>query len=259
MAQLAQAYFHFKTDMRPTELQEFGRRVRDVSRIAALRNFDIEVRVDVDIEEGSLKGRITVVGALLLSGTSLIANYKGVKDSVIEICQDARSFGGDVCGRAIELAGVSKRQVYRTERRTKTAGKLGRLLSDIERLEKSVSELSPIQMKEELGRFNRELQAIANDLQAEERRALGSVLEDTKLPPPRKWPTNHAEPSRIANREEQTELFIPEEQVNGRNRRHSRYRASLKVKPKGKKRRRRSPESFLHEVTKPEFEPPETL
>jgi len=239
MAQVAQAYFHFETALSAQELRRFGRKVRKASREAALRNFNIEVQIVVDIEEGSLVGRITAIGAIILSTTSLISNYKGVKDSLNEICQDARSFGGDVCQRAIDYAGVSKRQVVRIERRTRTTGKLGRLLKDVERLEKSVDELSPSQMKGELSRFNHELEKIAKDLEPEERQALEELLEKTKLPAPRDWPEQVLQPPKAVMEQQQIEL-MPEEDPGRRKRRPMRYHTSFKVKPKKSRKKTRS-------------------
>jgi hypothetical protein len=124
MAQVAQAYFHFQTTLSAGELRKFWRQVGNASRTAAARNFDIDVRVSVDIEEGSVKGGVTALGILVV-GIGLVANYKGVKDSIQEMCADARAFGADVCEKAVELAGISKRQVYRIEGRTKTTGNWG--------------------------------------------------------------------------------------------------------------------------------------
>jgi hypothetical protein len=133
-------------------------------------------------------GLVSAFAPIFLATTILISNYKCVKDGVKEMCEDARSFGADVCANAVDLAGVSEKQVYRLERRTKTVGKLSRLLNDIERLEKSVDDLTPTQMRRELGRFNHELQLIAKDLEPAEKKALEKVLEHTALPPPKKWP-----------------------------------------------------------------------
>lgn len=206
MAQIAQAYFHFRTDLSVKQFQKFGRQVRRASKGAALNNFDREVSVLVDIEEGSVKGRVTVFAALL-AGTSLIANYKGVKDSVKEICEDARGFGSDVCQKAINYAGVSQQQIYRVERRTKTSGKLSRLLSDIARLEGSVNELSANQMHVELSRLNKELQLLAKDLEPEDQNGLTHVLSKTRLPPSSKWPDPTRELPKQVKREEQIDLL----------------------------------------------------
>lgn len=234
MAQVAQAYFHFETRLTETELKKFGGQVKRASRSAAQYYFDHDVLIHVDIEEGSLIGRVTA-SMLVLSGlTGLVANYKGVKDSVKEMCEDARSFGTDVCAKAIKFAGVNEKQVYRVERRTKTVGKLGRLLGDIERVENSRKELSDAQMDRELARFNRELRLIAKDLEPEEQQALEGVLKDTKLPPPSKWPNGQVEEPRSAVKREQLLLSYDEplaiEDPNKRVKKPLHYQNTFKVR-----------------------------
>jgi len=41
------------------------------------------VEIDIQIEEGSLITRVTVVGSLLLGAYSTTADYKGFKDSIV--------------------------------------------------------------------------------------------------------------------------------------------------------------------------------
>ncbi|MCK9916270.1 hypothetical protein MXD81_44675 [Microbacteriaceae bacterium K1510] len=235
MAQVAQAYFHFHTVLPSRELRRFGRQIDKASRRAALRNFETTVLINVEIVEGSLIGRITAYAGIIGLVTTPIANYKGVKDSIKEMYSDARSFGSEVVDRAVDLAGVSEKQVYRVERRTKTVGRLARLLNDIERLESSVDNLTPKQMKQELGRINNELEAVAADLDPQEQKNLIGALEHTKLPPPAKWPRSEEHGTRAILRPEQYELTIeaPEEidQRTKVRRRQIRYENSFKVEP----------------------------
>lgn len=235
MAQIAQAYFHFHADLPARNLSKFGRRIDRAARSAALRNFDTTVTITVEIVEGSTIGRITAYAGIIGLFTTPIANYKGVKDSVKEIYADARSFGSEVAEKAIQLAGVSGKQVYRIERRTKTVGKLRRLLNDIERLENSVNDLTPKQMKEELGRLNHELQAISTDLAPQEQQQLSQILKTTKLPPPSRWPRPDEHAPRAILRPEQYELTIEQPlQIDDRlkaRRKPSRYENSFEVEP----------------------------
>jgi uncharacterized protein (UPF0335 family) len=234
MARVAQAYFHFHTRLTQREMRKFGRQVDTAARRAALRNFQTSVLINVEIEEGSLIGRVTAFASIVIATTSLVSNYKGVKDGVKEMCQDARSFGTDVCTSAVNLAGVSEKQVYRIERRTKTVGKLSRLLSDIERLEKSIDDLSPAQMRKELGRFNHQLLLIAKDLEPAEKIALDEILEHTALPPPNKWPVNVPDEPRAALKPEQFELTYESTPKLDDQSKHrpARYENSFKVFPK---------------------------
>jgi len=143
MAHVAQAYFHFRTLSSVRDVKSFGRKIDAAARHAARTNFDLDVRVVVELEDGSLIGRVSVFAGILAVWTGLISDYKGVRESVSLMCEDARSFGFDVCNKAIEISGVSNKQIIRTERRTKVTGKISRLLHDLERLERSIDELSP--------------------------------------------------------------------------------------------------------------------
>jgi hypothetical protein len=235
MAEIAQAYFHFRTHFSKRRLRRFGHQIDRVAREAAIRNFESTVLINVEIEEGSIIGRVTAIATILTVYTGMISDYKGVKDSLAEMCEDARSFGADVCGKAVKLSGINKKQIYRLEKRTKTVGKLSRLLKDVERLENSTTDLSPAQMQKELGRLNHELQAIAEDLQPEEQQILGRILERTDLPAPERWPQAQIEPPKVALKEEQYELTYEQisKQEDQSKPRRMRYRNSFKVQVKG--------------------------
>jgi hypothetical protein len=134
-----------------------------------------------------------------------VANYRGFKESIVEMCNDARDFSVDVCGPLSEKAGVPVKDIYRFERRLKTPGKLYRITNRLERLERSLSELSPKDVQKELGRLRGELNATADDLTQDELRVVEKALRRPKLPPPRKWP--EPEPSRVLlRREDEREL-----------------------------------------------------
>jgi hypothetical protein len=238
MARIAQAYFHFHTRFAEKEMRKFGRQVDLAARRAALRNFETATLINVEIEEGSLIGRVTAYASIVLATTSLVSNYKGVKDGVKEMCEDARSFGADVCAKAIDLAGVSDKQVYRLERRTKTVGKLSRFLSDVERLEKSVDDLTPAQMRKELGRLNHELQSIAKDMEPAEQKGLEKVLERTNLPPPKKWPVSDEQQKAIMKPEQFELTYESAPRLEDQSKRRPiRYKNSFKVVPQKRVKR----------------------
>lgn len=205
MAQLAQAYIH----LRPYEASE--RKLKALSRSAerialkvAAEIYGGGVFIDVELEEGSLRTRLTVVGAIALGIYGHVADYKGFKESIVEMCEDARDFAVDVCDPFIQRAGVSKEKVYRFERRLKTPGKLYRLSKRLEKLEGSIYDLSPKALQNELARARSDLEAIMSDLSPEEKLAVEHRLRSSKLPPPSRWPEQ--EPPRLAlKREEETQ------------------------------------------------------
>jgi hypothetical protein len=152
---------------------------------------------------------ITVVGGLLLGAYSTVADYKGFKDSIVEMCNDAREFSVDVCSPFVKRAVVPEEDVYRFERRLKTPGKLYRLSKRLEKLEHSVNELSPRDIQKELARLRAELDAATRDLSESDKNAILPRLRRPSLPPPEKWPVPEEPKVAIGNEEEleQTLLF----------------------------------------------------
>jgi hypothetical protein len=144
MTEIAEAYIHLRPfSVSESTLRAIGRSADSIAYSVAREIYGPTVNIEVKLEAGSLKGRIMVIAssAFLLYGG--IADYKGFKESVAEMCADARSFGADVCGKFTKAAGASKRQVYRTERRLKTLGRIARVIDRLERLQRQLSDLSP--------------------------------------------------------------------------------------------------------------------
>lgn len=189
MAQLAQAYLHLKPyRASDRKLKSLGHYAERIALRAAASIYGKGVEVEIELEEGSAKLRITVIGLLLLDVYGHVADYKGFKESVVEMCQDAREFAVDVCNPFIKKAGVAREDVYRFERRLKTPGKLLRINRRLEKLQRSVDDLSPRAIQKELAEVKSELDAVVKDLSPSEQAALEAKLTPEKLPPPKRWP-----------------------------------------------------------------------
>jgi hypothetical protein len=213
LAQLAQAYIHLKPySASDKKLRSLGRYAKRLAQRRAAEIYGRGVIVEIELEEGSLKTRITVVGSILLGTYGGIADYKSFKDSVVEMCSDAKAFSADVCAPFTKKAGVSKGDVYRFERRLKTPGRLYSLGRDLEKLEKSTAELSPRDVQKELARLRGKLDAIAADLSASEINSVVSGLKAPHLPRPQKWPINDGPPKHAVRKtEDQPSLFFDDE------------------------------------------------
>jgi hypothetical protein len=189
VTQLAQAYIHLKPySASDKHVRSLGRYAKRLAVKTAADIYGGDVEIEVQIEEGSLITRVTVIGSILLGSYGFVANYKGFKEGVVEMCSDAQEFAVDVCKPFIKKAGVPKEDVYRFERRLKTPGKLYRLSKRLEKLEHSVEALSPRDVRQELGNLRLELASIEEQLTPEERQALEPILKRPKLPAPREWP-----------------------------------------------------------------------
>lgn len=216
MTSLAQAYIHLKPySAKPSQIKALGSYAKRTAAKSAREIYGGGVTILVEIEEGSLRTRVTVIAVALniLQGGHLaystIADLKGFQEGVSELCDQAREFGVDVCEPFVRKAGVPKEDVYRFERRLKTPGKLYRFSKHLEKLQRSVDELSPKTLKEELARLRAELDVIEGDLSVEDRRALERVIRNRRLPTPRNWP--RPESAKLAVRPKEQDLALFEE------------------------------------------------
>lgn len=242
MANLGQAYIHLKPyRASDQEIRSLGRFAKRTAIKAASEIYGGNVIVEIELEEGSLILRVTVIGGIFLGVYSAVADYKGFKESVVELCDDAREFAVDVCAPFVKKAGVPKEDVYRFERRLKTPGKLYRISHRLEKLEKSVSELSPAAVQKELAKVRADLDAATTDLSAKEKAAIESKIRPRRLPPPQKWP--EAEPSKSAVRDEdaeQTQFFDDQPSKEATpNKRRVIFKERATVRPRKRKRKNR--------------------
>jgi hypothetical protein len=206
LAQLAEAYIHFRPfTASDRQIQSLGKYAQRLASDVAGEIYGGDVLVHIELEEGSLRTRMAIAGTIALGVYGAVANYKGFKESIVAMCEDAREFSVDVCQPFTEKAGVPFKDIYRFERRLKTPGKLYRITKRLEKLERSVSDLSPKDVQKELASLRGELNAAAEDLTEVELREVEKVLRRPKLPPPSKWPTPQA--PRVAFRREDEQEF----------------------------------------------------
>lgn len=243
MANLGQAYLHLKPYYASErEIRSLGRFAKRTAVRATSEIYGGDVVVEVELEEGSLIVRVTVIGGLFLAVYSHVADYKGFKESVVELCEDAREFAVDVCAPFIKKAGVPKDEIYRFERRLKTPGKLYRINRRLEKLENSVTELSPAAIRKELAKVRSGLDAATADLSAQEKAAIESKIRPRRLPPPQKWP--EAERPKLAIRDEGEDAeqahFFEDQHPKGVSpaKRRVVFKESAKVYPRKRKRRK---------------------
>lgn len=179
MSQIAEAYFHLKriraTDVRLQSIGDFASRI---AAEAALGHFSDDSVIEVRISEGSLKGWILVIGILSLEIYGKIADYKGFKDSIAEINSDARSFSDTVLRKVLSSDEVRGATIYRTERRTKTPGRIKRLIERREWLEAHRRQLPPNVVEQEEMDIEKLLQKILIDLEPSQQQILREILNE---------------------------------------------------------------------------------
>lgn len=215
MVQLAEAYFHLKPfPVSDEDVQRLGRELTAIAAEAASGLFRSDSEIEVRLESGSLRGWAKVLNGLLVV-YGVAAGYKGLKESTVEMVHDARSFGGLVIEKVLQQNDVPSRNVLRTERRTKTPGKLLRALKAREWLESHRTQLDPAAIRRETARIEVLTERVLQDLKPEEQRVVRELLEDDATSAcdrkPERLPS--PQPPRIAIDEKtrQSELFFDEE------------------------------------------------
>jgi hypothetical protein len=189
MAQLAQAYIHLRPFyISADRLAELGRATDESARAAALRIYDQQVVIEVDLIEGTLWGKITVTGNVLLAAYTIYSGYPGALDATERLCKKANLFGDYVCSSFIKESGATPEQVARVERRTKTPGKLLRALRRLEHLDKAAATMNKKAIESELHEASAQLNGAIFELSAEEVKFLEHGLKFENLPPLVDWP-----------------------------------------------------------------------
>jgi hypothetical protein len=209
VAQLAQTYIHLNPyEVSQKRLNALGRRAERIAIQKARTVYGGNVTVDVRLEEGSLRTWVSVAGALTIYGA--IADYKGFKESVQEMCKDAREYSVDVCGAFTTAAQAKRGQVYRVERRLKTPGKINRLLKRIEQLDQVAEKMSADKLQSQLKEVQLELETIQNELSDQEKSLMQHALVFENLPMLRRRPQNRRlEAPKVVAKPEEDEPFLP--------------------------------------------------
>lgn len=136
LVRLAQSYIHLKPfTVSDGDIERLGERAVTVATEAAKATYDFDVQLEIDLEPGSLKAWVLVLSAGIGVAYNAIATWPDFKQGLTELVQDAREFGGGFNRMFADEAKAQSNQVYRTERRTMTPGKILRAASRIERAE----------------------------------------------------------------------------------------------------------------------------
>lgn len=185
MTQIAEAYFHVK-EFNPSEvdLLTLGDAAALIAAQTALPIFDPSAIIDVRLAEGSVKGWIKV--ATVLTIYSSVADYKGFKESIVEIVHDSKRFSGLFIEKLSQSGQIKKGYMYRVERRTKTPGRIKKIIEKQEWLERHKSALRTSQIYQIEIEIEKMLQLVLLDLDPSDRAAIRKVLgrEVPRLPIP---------------------------------------------------------------------------
>jgi hypothetical protein len=177
---IAEAYFYLKPfEVSDEFLQSLGHDVSAIAANAAWGLFEPASEIEVHLERGSLKGTASVIGAALaitLGSYHAVAEYRDFKEGVREMVADARTYGGRVIEGVLQEKQVPARSVRRTERRTKTPGRLLRLLNRREWLAAHKTLLSPADIRRESAVIEAHTTQVLEDLPPDQQKFLRDLL-----------------------------------------------------------------------------------
>jgi hypothetical protein len=202
MARLAKIEIAIQS-FRVTErtLNSLGPIADEIARAAARQVYDIDVKVDVVLREGSLIVKITVAGSILLGSYHAVAVYPEFKKGIVQLSEDAQIFGAYVADHFVKAIEIPKSQIRKIKKSDETPGRIKNLMSRLENLGEQFPNMSVERREREFRRAGHELGLIMKSLGAEERETVLNSLKITNLPPVSDWP-KYPEPPRIARREE---------------------------------------------------------
>lgn len=125
MTTIAEAYVHLRPyDLEGGKLDELGARAV-LRAIEAFREaYKFDATLQVRLERGSAKVWVAVLTVSMPTLYNGIASWPDFKSGLHEAVQDARAFGDLFNPAFVEEANAEPQEVYHTERRTKTPGKL---------------------------------------------------------------------------------------------------------------------------------------
>jgi hypothetical protein len=158
------------------DVQRLGREVANLAAIAAVRFNRPDCVIEVDAEGGSLTSRARVVAATLFVAYGAIADYGGFKEGIVEITHDAHAFAEYVSDAFMGANNVPPTSVRRIERRTKTPGRLLRIMKRREWLNRHRDQLNTEQVRSATAAIEKLTGRALEDLTLEERPVVEKLL-----------------------------------------------------------------------------------
>ncbi|HEV2594900.1 MAG TPA: hypothetical protein VGU01_06850 [Sphingomicrobium sp.] len=183
MAVLAEAYIRLSPFyVSEEELRRLGRATDEIARAAALRIFTQPVEIEVELIEGTLKGKIRATGLFVAGAVGIYASIGGAIDTTEKFCKISRTFSEYVCDQFVKKSGATREQVQRIEKRTGAPGKILRALKRIESLNKHAPSMTKAQIELELQKATVQLDAALKDFSPDEAKAF-QQFKVIALPP----------------------------------------------------------------------------
>ncbi len=141
---LSQAYFHVEPEriQDETSLANFKEELLRFAKSRTEFFMHPDAQVQVDFEEGSLKGRVTVIGTIMLLMQG-VANYKDFREGIQLIYNDSRRLSEYIISEALFAAGSKHDDVIRLEARAGIVGTIQKVITVLEQVKRGADGSMP--------------------------------------------------------------------------------------------------------------------
>jgi hypothetical protein len=185
---LAEVSIYLRVEFAESQYERLGHLTDQAAREAAALYFPVRVRIEVDLGEGSVFGKVKVRGLLLT--LALLGDIDGSIDLANKMYEGAQAFAEAVTDHFISDAGANKNQVESAQVRANAPKQLVSALQRIEKLENNISNMSPKEMQAELHKVRKQLERALPGVPRQEKSQALNQLKFKNLPPFSQWPTH---------------------------------------------------------------------
>lgn len=123
---------------------------------------------EVQLEEGSLKSRLEILGVIAGAIYASIIGYGEFREAIGYLVNDARAVSESIIQDVRQEPNIEPRSIKRAERRLGMPGKLQRLANNIDYLKNNRENLTPKQQQELTDRISGQYQQVIEELNIEE-------------------------------------------------------------------------------------------
>ena len=187
MTVLAQTYLHLLVHPSERQISDTLEYLQYLGAISAKEHFRQEVELELRLEQGSLKGWLTVAGGLYLG----LTNYGSLREGIDYAVKDSREFSAWIIEKFKDEVPMPPNALYRTERRLGLPGKIQRLYPLLEETSSLIDGRDQAEAQRRLKQVQDQLTAITDELSdSGENKVLQRIEEiipapiRDRLPPP---------------------------------------------------------------------------
>jgi len=163
MSKLAAYYFHFDFKVEEYFAEEYKNNVTEIVRVISSEIYNQNVKVEINIENGSTKKWIAIAGALYLA----IGNYGSFRSGIDQIIDDSKVIQKVIESKFLK-SGLKKDQIIEEKRIISTPDRLRKLYLRLDRFEKNYNTLTIEEKEKDLSSIKELISRLVYDIDSEE-------------------------------------------------------------------------------------------